>query len=69
MPLLNPEEASRLFAVLNSGRERSLESVTSAFSRAFAPTEAVKALISLLLLLKVRQHVASRLFYIRDCSQ
>ena len=54
MPLLNPEEASRLFSVLNSGRERSFESVTSAFRRAFAPDEAVQALTSLLLLLKVR---------------
>ena len=56
MPLLNQEEASRLFSVLNFGRERPLESVTSAFSRAFAPNAAVKSLTSLLLLLKVDQH-------------
>ena len=53
MPLLNQEEASRLFSVLNSGRERSLDSVTEAFSRAFAPTDAVKALTCVVLLLKV----------------
>lgn len=52
MPLLNQEEASRLFSVLNSGRERSLDSVTEAFSRAFAPTDAVKALTCVVLLLK-----------------
>ena len=55
MPLLNQEEASRLFSVLNFGRECPLESVTAAFSRAFAPDEAVKALTSLLLVLKVDQ--------------
>ncbi|KAL3147839.1 hypothetical protein ABBQ32_002562 [Trebouxia sp. C0010 RCD-2024] len=54
MPLLNQEQASRLFSVLNFGRESPLESVSSAFSRAFAPTEVVKALTSLLLLLKER---------------
>ncbi len=54
MPLLNQEEASRLFSVLNSGRERSFESVTAAFSRAFAPADAVKALTCVVLLLKVR---------------
>lgn len=52
MPLLNQEEASRLFSVLNSGRERSFESVTAAFSEAFAPTDAVKALTCVVLLLK-----------------
>lgn len=55
MPLLNQQEASRLFSVLNFGRESPLESVSSTFSRAFAPTEVVKALTSLLLLLTVRQ--------------
>ena len=55
MPLLNQEEASRLFSVLNSGRERSLDSVTEAFSRAFAPTDAVKVLTCVVLLLKVNR--------------
>ena len=59
MPLLNQEEASRLFSVLKFARERPLESVTSAFSRAFASNEAVRALTSLLLLLKVQLLVCS----------
>lgn len=59
MPLLNQEEASRLFSVLNFARERPLESVTSAFSRAFASNEAVRALTSLLLLLKVHLLICS----------
>ncbi len=61
MPLLNQEEASRLFSVLNSGRERSLDSVTEAFSRAFAPTDAVKALTCVVLLLKVNSWTLSKL--------
>lgn len=53
MPLLNQGEASRLFSVLNSGRDRSFDSVTAAFSRAFAPSDAVRALTCVVLLLKV----------------
>lgn len=52
MPLLNQGEASRLFSVLNSGRERSFDSLTAAFSRAFAPSDAVRALTCVVLLLK-----------------
>jgi len=61
MPLLNQEEASRLFSVLNSGRERSLDSVTEAFSRAFAPTDTVKALTCVVLLLKVQSWTLPKL--------
>ena len=61
MPLLNQDQASRLFSVLNSGRERSLDSVTEAFSRAFAPTDAVKALTCVVLLLKVNSWTLSNL--------
>lgn len=68
MPLLNQEEASRLFSVLNSGRERSLDSVTEAFSRAFAPTDAVKALTCVVLLLKVNSWRMSILCSGQCCS-
>lgn len=59
MPLLNQEEASRLFSVLNSGRERSFESVTAAFDRAFAHLSTVKALTCLVLLLKEARSLQS----------
>lgn len=53
MPLLNQADTSRLRALLQSVRERSLDTLAPTFYRAFAPGSSIQALACLTFLLKV----------------